>query len=161
MNILDPAFEPVARFLHVAGATMLIGAGAGIAFFMVMARRTRNPALIAHVAQSVVVADFLFTATAVVAQPITGLWLAWLIGWPLTEPWLLASILLYGMIGLFWLPVVFIQMRLRDLARQTAMAGTPLPEQFDRLYRIWFVCGWPAFAGVLVILWLMTVRPGF
>ena len=153
--------ELVARFLHVGGATVLLGTGAGIAFFMVMAVRTRDRALIAHVAGTVVIADFIFTATAVVAQPLTGLWLAFIIGWPLTQPWLLVSILLYAMVGLFWIPVIFIQMRLRNLAREAAAASAPLPARFDRLYRIWFACGWPAFAGVLAILWLMTARPDF
>lgn len=153
--------EALARFLHVGGATVLLGTGAGIAFFMVMAVRTREPRLIAHVAATVVVADYLFTATAVVLQPVTGLWLAALVGWPLTEGWLLASMILYGLIGLFWLPVVVIQMRLRDLAAMAARDGTALPARFDRLYRIWFACGWPAFGAVLAIVWLMTDRPQF
>ncbi|GIL01002.1 MAG: membrane protein [Alphaproteobacteria bacterium] len=151
--------EDFARFLHVGGAALLIGTGAGIAFFMVMAARTRDPRLIAHVAGTVVVADFLFTATAVVAQPLTGLWLAAIVGWPLTAGWLVVSILLYVAVGAFWLPVIVIQMRLRDLAAAAAAAGTGLPAAFDRLYRVWFACGWPAFAGVLAILLLMLARP--
>lgn len=153
--------EEIARFLHVAGASVLLGTGAGIAFFMVMAVRSRDPKLIAHVGATVVVADFLFTATAVVLQPLTGLWLASLVGWPLTTGWLLASILLYVVTGLFWLPVVRIQMRLRDIARKAADGGDALPAEFDRLYRVWFACGWPAFAAVLAILWLMANRPVF
>lgn len=151
----------IARFLHIGGATVLIGTGAGIAFFMVMAVRTRDPAVIAHVAGTVVIADFIFTATAVVLQPVTGVWLALLIGWPLTEGWLVAAIALYILVGACWLPVVFIQKRLRDQARQAADAGTPLPASFDRLYRIWFALGWPAFAGVAAILWLMVTKPDF
>ena len=151
----------IVRFLHIGGATVLIGTGAGIAFFMVMAVRSRDPALIAHVAGTVVIADFIFTATAVVLQPVTGVWLALLIGWPLTEGWLVAAIALYILVGACWLPVVFIQKRLRDLARQAADAGTPLPASFDRLYRIWFALGWPAFAGVAAILWLMVAKPDF
>jgi len=153
--------EELLRFLHVIGAAVLFGTGAGIAFFMVMARRTRDAGLIAHVGSTVVVADFLFTATAVVAQPITGIWLAMLIGWPLSTPWIVVSIGLYVLTGLFWLPVVFIQMRLRDLARKAVAEGTPLPAEFDRLYRVWFACGWPAFAAVIGIMWLMVNRPDF
>lgn len=151
--------EELLRFLHVVGATVLLGTGAGIAFFMVMANRTRDPAVIAHVAGTVVVADLVFTATAVVAQPVTGILLANAIGWSLTEPWVLASLALYVFTGLFWLPVVWIQLRLRDLARAAASADTPLPIAYDRLYRTWFACGFPAFLSVLAIIWLMLTRP--
>ena len=151
----------VLRWLHVIGATVLLGTGAGIAFFMLMAHRTRQPALVAHVAGTVVVADLLFTATAVVAQPLTGLGLALLIGWPLTEGWLLVSLALYVLTGLFWLPVVWIQLRMRDLARAAAREGLPLPGQYHRLYRVWFACGIPAFLAVLAILWLMLAKPSF
>lgn len=149
----------LARWLHVIGATVLLGTGSGIAFFMVMAHRTREPALIAHVASTVVVADFLFTATAVLAQPVTGAWLAALVGWPLTTPWIVVSLALYGLIGCLWLPVVWMQMRMRDLAMAAACAGEPLPATYFRLYRTWFAFGVPAFAAVLAIVWLMLARP--
>ena len=146
------------RWLHVIGATVLLGTGAGIAFFMVMAHRTRDPALVAHVAGTVVIADAVFTATAVVAQPVTGALLAWELGWSLSEPWILLSLGLYALAGVFWLPVVVIQIRMRDLARMARAAGQGLPAAYDRLYRIWFACGFPAFAAVLGIIWLMLAR---
>lgn len=149
------------RWLHVIGAAVLLGTGAGIAFFMLMAQRTGRADLVAHVARTVVVADFLFTASAVVVQPITGLLLAQAIGWKLTEGWLVASIALYVVTGLFWLPVVRIQMRIRTLAEEAAAHGAPLPEAEKRLFRIWMICGFPAFAAVLAILWLMLMRPAF
>jgi uncharacterized membrane protein len=146
------------RWTHVLGATALLGTGAGIAFFMLMAVRTRRPELIAHVAGTVAVADMVFTATAVVAQPLTGAWLAHLIGWRLTEGWIALSLGLYVLTGACWLPVVWIQLRLRDLAREAVAAGTGLPPRFDRLYRLWFILGFPAFAAVLSIVWLMLAR---
>lgn len=151
--------ELILRWLHVIGAAILLGTGAGIAFFMVMARRTNDPALIAHVSGTVVVADFVFTAAAVIVQPITGVLLARAAGWPLTEPWILISLGLYAVTGAFWLPVVWIQMRLKSLAEAAADTGAPLPAAFDLLYRIWFACGFPAFVAVLTILWLMIARP--
>ena len=147
------------RYLHILGATVLFGTGAGIAFFMVMAVRTRNAKLVAHVSNTVVVADTLFTATAVIAQPVTGYLLARTIGWPLTEGWIILSMALYVLTGLFWLPVVWIQIRLRDLARKAAADELPLPPHFDRLYNIWFACGFPAFFAVMAIIWLMIARP--
>jgi uncharacterized membrane protein len=154
---LEPAL--VLRWLHIIGATVLLGTGAGIAFFMVMAHRTRDPHLIAHTAGIVVIADWLFTATAVLAQPVTGLFLARELGWPLSESWIVTSIALYLLVGAFWLPVVWIQHRLRDLAREAAACGARLPAAYDRLFAIWFACGFPAFAAVLTILWLMVARP--
>ncbi len=154
-----PEWGDILRLLHVVGATVLFGTGAGIAFFMVMAHRTKNPALIAHVAGTVVIADTLFTATAVILQPVTGYLLAREIGWPLAEGWIVLSLLLYVLTGLFWLPVVVIQLRLRNLARAAAANGEALPPAYFRLYRIWFACGFPAFFAVIGILWLMLVKP--
>ncbi|MES5099696.1 DUF2269 domain-containing protein [Agrobacterium sp. BA1120] len=151
--------EDLIRLAHVIGATVLFGTGAGIAFFMVMARRTENPALIAHVAGTVVIADTVFTATAAILQPITGYMLARIIGWPLTEGWVFLSLLLYVFVGVFWLPVVWIQIRLRNIARLAAASGEPLPPQWFRLYRIWFACGFPAFFAVIGIVWLMLMKP--
>jgi uncharacterized membrane protein len=147
------------RFAHVIGATILFGTGLGIAFFMVMAHRTGDPAKIAHVAATVVIADTVFTATAVILQPITGVLLAQTIGWPLSEGWIVLSVALYVITGLFWLPVVAIQIRLRNLAREAAASGAPLPARYHRLYRIWFAFGFPAFFAVLGIFWLMLTRP--
>ena len=149
------------KTLHIIGATVLFGTGAGIAFFMLMANRTKDPALIAHVAGTVVVADLLFTASAVVVQPLTGLALAGFDGQPLTHGWIGLSLILYLVTGAFWLPVVFIQLRMRDLARTAAAQGAPLPALYHRLYRVWFAFGFPAFAAVLGIIWLMVAKPNF
>jgi uncharacterized membrane protein len=152
--------ELIYRMLHVIGATVLFGTGAGIAFFMVMAKRTGKPSLIAHVAETVVIADTIFTATAVIVQPVTGYLLAQSIGWPLTEGWIALSLVLYVVAGLFWLPVVWIQIRLRDIARKAAAENAALPPEWHRLYRIWFLFGFPAFFAVLAIIWLMLAKPG-
>jgi uncharacterized membrane protein len=151
--------ETLYRFAHVIGACVLLGTGAGIAFFMLMAHRTRNAALIAHVASIVVIADTIFTATAAIAQPVTGLLLAHAVGWPLSEGWIVLSIALYVFVGCVWLPVVWIQIRMRDLAREAAATDAPLPPRYDRLFRIWFAFGFPAFAAMLAIIWLMLTRP--
>jgi uncharacterized membrane protein len=149
----------VLKFLHVIGATVLLGTGAGIAFFMLLAHRTGDTALIAGVARIVVIADFLFTATAVVLQPITGVLLARTVGYSLGEGWIVASIALYVLTGLFWLPVVWMQARMRTLAGEAAAGGMPLPAEYHKLFRLWFAFGFPAFAAVLAIFWLMITRP--
>ncbi|MER9648053.1 DUF2269 family protein [Mesorhizobium sp. M0199] len=147
------------KFLHVIGAAVLLGTGAGIAFFMLLAHRTGNTSTVAAVARMVVVADFLFTATAVVAQPLTGAALAWQAGYSLSEGWIVLSIALYIFTGMFWLPVVWMQMEMRKLASQAAAAGAPLPPRYHRLFWLWFAFGFPAFAAVLGIFWLMIARP--
>jgi uncharacterized membrane protein len=149
------------KVLHVVGATVLFGTGAGIAFFMLMAHRTGEPRLIAHTAGVVVIADALFTATAVVLQPLTGAALAMIAGYPLLRGWIGLSLVLYVVTGLFWLPVVWMQLRMRDLARAAAQAGAPLPAAYHRLWRAWIACGFPAFAAVLGIIWLMVAKPTF
>lgn len=147
------------RYLHVIGAMVLLGTGAGIAFFMLMSVRSRDPALIAHVAGIVVVADTVFTATAALIQPLTGLALAHHSGWPILSGWVFLSLGLYVLVGALWLPVVVIQIRMRNLARTARDTGQKLPQAFFKLYRIWLAMGLPAFISVLAILWLMLTRP--
>ena len=149
------------RWLHILGATVLIGTGAGIAFFMLMAHRTGDARHIAQTAATVVIADWIFTATAVVAQPVTGVQLAMRIGWDLAEGWILLSLALYVLIGLCWLPVVWLQVRLKQFALAAAERGGELPPEYFSLFRIWFLLGIPAFVSILAILWLMVARPSF
>ena len=149
----------VLKFVHIIGATVLLGTGAGIAFFMLLAHRTGDVKVIAGVARIVVIADYVFTATAVVAQPVTGLLLARTTGYELTEGWIVASVALYFFTGAFWLPVVWMQSRMRSLSRAAAERGEPLPPQYHRLFRWWFAFGFPAFTAVLIIFWLMIARP--
>ena len=147
------------KLLHVHGATVLFGTGLGIAFFMLAAHRTGDAAAVAHAAGAVVLADFLFTATAVVAQPITGAALAYMAGYSLLDDWIALSLALYVFTGACWLPVVWLQMRMRDLAVAAARAGRPLPPRYHAYFRAWFALGWPAFTAVIAIFWLMLVKP--
>jgi len=147
------------KFLHLIGTAVLFGTGAGIAFFLLLAHRTKKAAIVAAVARIVVIADFLFTATAVVVQPVTGVLLAVEIGFSLREGWIVLSILLYLLVGALWIPVVFVQIRMRDLAAAAAEQGGVLPAEYHRLFRLWFAFGFPAFGAVLAIIWLMIAKP--
>lgn len=149
------------KIIHILSGAVLFGTGAGIAFFMLRAHATKDARTVADVGKIVVLADFVFTASAVVVQPISGLGLIHLQGWSLTSPWLLAAYGLYVLIGVCWLPVVWIQYRMMKLAEQAAGQGAPLPPAYHRLFRWWFGLGWPAFAGVLAIYWLMVAKPEF
>jgi len=148
-------------FGHIIGACVLLGTGAGIAFFFVVSNHWGTPETIAHVGRIVVLADTFFTATAAVVQPITGYLLIREVGWSLTEPWIMASLGLYIVVGMFWLPVVWIQIRLRDIALEAGRTGSQLPEQYRRLYRVWLIFGFPAFISVMLIIWLMLTKPVF
>jgi len=147
------------KYLHVLGAIVILGTGTGIAFFMLMAHRTNDLAFIAGTASVVVIADAIFTLSAVLLQPLTGGLLMMLSATPITERWLLASLALYAVAGLFWIPVVFMQIEMRDLARQAADQGAALPERYFILFRRWFAFGFPGFGATMLILWLMIAKP--
>jgi uncharacterized membrane protein len=135
------------KFLHVVGAAILFGTGLGIAFFQFRANRKDSPATIAATLRTVVVADYLFTATAAILQPLTGLALAHLRGYEIGQTWIALSLALYVLIGLCWLPVVVLQIRMRDLAEAAVAAGElVLPPHYHALARAWFWLGWQPFA---------------
>ncbi len=154
---MDPYF--VAKWLHILSSTVLFGTGIGTAFQMVWVMRRAEPTQVRGVASGVVLADWVFTTPAGIIQPATGLWLVWLLGLPLTEPWLLLTYALYLLAFLCWAPVVRLQIRIRDLAAEAERAGKALPESAHRAYRIWFALGWPAFGALLIVFWLMVTKP--
>lgn len=149
----------LAKWLHILSSTVLFGTGIGTAFQMVWAMRGGDARVIARVAGGVVLADWLFTTPAGIVQPATGLWLIWLTGYDPLSGWLLATYALY-LLGLAcWLPVVALQIRIRALARGATAEGRPLPAEARRAYRIWFALGWPAFAALVGVFWLMVAKP--
>ena len=147
------------KYLHVLGAIVILGTGTGIAFFMLMAHRSRDTALVAHTAGIVVTADMIFTLTAVLLQPVTGYALMLLSSTSFTDGWIMASLILYAIAGLFWVPVIFMQMEMRDLAREANAKDHPLPLRYFALFRRWFLFGIPGFGSVMAILWLMIAKP--
>lgn len=147
------------KWLHILSATLLFGTGLGIAFFKWSADRSGDVRAIAVVMQRVVLADWLFTTTAVIVQPLTGVWLALLAGYPLTHGWVAWSLGLYVLAGLCWLPVVWLQLRMRDMALRAAASDIALPERYHRYSRVWFWLGVPAFAALIVVFYLMVFRP--
>jgi uncharacterized membrane protein len=151
----------VIKYLHVLGAIVILGTGTGIAFFMLMAHVSKDAAFIARTAGVVVIADTFFTLSAVIAQPISGMELMIVQSYSIREQWILVSLALYVVAGLFWIPVVFIQAEMRDLARAAADKGEPLPPRYFALFRRWFIFGIPGFGSVMIILWLMIAKPDF
>jgi uncharacterized membrane protein len=149
---------PWLKLIHILSATFLFGTGLGTAFFMWRADVSGDIQAIAVVARNVVRADFLFTLPSVIIQPVTGIWLLLLLQLPLTTPWVLYSLVLYGFVGCFWIPVVFIQMRAARVAEELARQGRPPDQHFRLLMRWWYGLGWPAFISVIVIFYLMVFK---
>jgi uncharacterized membrane protein len=147
------------EYLHVVGAIVILGTGAGIAFFMLMAHRSGDAVFIAKTAEVVVIADLIFTLSAVLLQPVTGGLLMWLSSTSITDGWLMTSLVLYAVAGTFWVPVVFMQIDMRDLARAAVASSAPLPPRYASLFRRWFLFGIPGFGSVMAILWLMIAKP--
>jgi uncharacterized membrane protein len=150
----------IVKWIHVLSSTLLFGTGLGIAFFFWMAHRRGDAKAIADTGRTVVIADTYFTAPAVVVQFASGLWLVHAMGMPLTVYWVRSALFLFFVVGACWLPVLWLQVRARDLARLAAEQGAPLSPAYHRTMRWWFWLGWPAFLSVMAIFWLMVAKPG-
>jgi uncharacterized membrane protein len=144
------------KLIHIASAIILFGLGCGTVFFKMMADRSGNHAAIAITSKHVVLADWWFTTPTVIIQPLTGILMADQLGWSLTDAWLLQSIILYALTGLCWLPVVYLQLRMRDMAIESLENNQPLPEQYHYYSKLWMWLGIPAFFAMLSITILMV-----
>lgn len=149
------------KWIHILSAILLLGTGLGTAFHGLASNLSRDVRAIAVANRNVVRADWLFTTPTVILQPVTGIWLALEQGWPLTTGWIILSLALYVLTASCWLPVVWLQVRMRRMAEMAADRGEPLPPRYSTYFRIWFALGWPAFAAMMIILWLMVFKPEF
>jgi uncharacterized membrane protein len=149
----------VVKWLHILSSTVLFGTGLGTAYYMFFASRTRDPRVIASVFGYGVAADWLFTTTTIVFQPLSGWYLAHVANIPLTTRWIMWSIGLYLLAGACWLPVVWLQLRMRDMARRSMADGTPLPPAYAHYLRIWVLLGIPAFTALVIVFYLMVAKP--
>ena len=147
------------KYLHILSSALLFGTGLGSAFYMFFTNRSGDVRAIAVVARRVVWADWLFTMPTAIIQPVTGLYLVYFAGMPLSLAWISWSLGLFILAGACWLPVVWIQIRMAALAERAVREGTALPPLFWRYHRTWTALGVPAFIAFLVIFWLMTAKP--
>jgi len=147
------------KVAHIVSATLLFGTGLGSAFYLWRAHRSGDLPAIAAVSRQVVVADWLFTTPAVILQPLTGLWMAQIAGYRLTDTWIQLALALYLVAGGCWLPVVWLQIRIRDMTAAALASGMPLPARYHRHMAAWFLLGWPAFLSVIATFFLMVYRP--
>lgn len=155
MELLDPAYYLHIKWVHILSSTLLFGTGLGTAFFMWRADVSGNVAVIASVSKSVVLADWLFTAPAVIIQPLSGYFLMQILGLGFDVAWIFYSLLLFILIGCCWLPVVWLQWKVSQITQSCEA----LPHSYQIYMRCWYALGWPAFIAVLAIFYLMVVRP--
>lgn len=149
----------ILKTLHIISSVLLVGTGLGSAYYLFFANRCGHALVQAEVCRLVVRADWWFTTPTVLIQPLTGLWMAHLAGWPLSTPWLALSLGLYAMAGLCWLPVVGLQIYMARVSREAIDQGRPLPEGYWRAARWWEGLGYPAFMAMPVIFYLMVSKP--
>jgi uncharacterized membrane protein len=149
----------VVKWLHILSSTFLFGTGIGSAFYMLFTSLTRDVRATAVVVRFVVLADYLFTTPTIIIQPLTGLYLIHLAGFPITSRWIIWTIVLYLVAGACWLPVVWLQIRMRGFAQEAAKAGAELPPIYWRYLRYWVLLGIPAFLALVVVFYLMVAKP--
>jgi uncharacterized membrane protein len=149
----------IVKWVHILSSTLLFGTGLGSAFYMFFTSRTRDARTIAVVVRYVVIADWAFTTPTIILQPLTGFYLMHIAGFPLTSKWIVASIVLYLLAGACWLPVVWMQIRMRDMARQAASSGAELSARYWRFLRWWVALGIVAFLALVAVFYLMVAKP--
>ncbi len=147
------------KTIHIISATVLFGTDLGSAFYLWRAHLSRDVAAIAFATRNVVITDWIFTTPAVIIQPLTGFMMIYINHFPLSSTWIVLSLFLYILIGVCWLPVVWLQIQLREIAKQATDQQQPLPQRYYSYMRIWFWLGWPAFIFVLSIFYLMVMKP--
>lgn len=146
------------KLIHIIAAVVVAGTGAGIAFFMFMANRSNNPQAIYVTAKTVIIADWVFTTPAVIAQIVTGVMLMNMLNYSFSSTWFYWVIGLFVFIGICWLPVLVIQYRLKELA-QSSLNLNEVDPRFKKLMNLWTALGIPAFCSILIIFWLMVFKP--
>jgi uncharacterized membrane protein len=149
----------IVKWLHILSSTLLFGTGLGSAFYMLMTSLSRDVRATAVVVRQVVLADWLFTTPTIILQPLTGFYLMHLAGFPLQSRWIGWSLVLYVVAGACWLPVVWLQIRMRGFAEQAVRDGTPLPAIYWRYLKIWVALGIPAFFALVIVFYLMVAKP--
>ena len=149
----------VVKTAHILFSTILFGTGIGIAFFMIRSCTDDNPHAKLYAARNTVFADYLFTLPAAIGQPLTGFWLVWKAGYNWTDLWLVLTYIIYLIAAACWLPVVWIQIQLKQMLETSIRDGAPLPKRYFQLFKIWFLLGWPAFIGLVIVFSLMVFKP--
>ena len=151
----------IVKWLHILSSTVLFGTGIGSAYYMLFTSFTRDAHAVASVVRLVVIADWVFTTTTIILQPLTGFYLIHLTqgAFSLSHAWIFWSIVLYFVAGAAWLPVVWMQIKMRDLAQAAAASNTELPPKYWFFLKWWVALGFVAFGALVVVFYLMVAKP--
>lgn len=147
------------KLIHIISATILFGTGIGSAFYMFMANRKKDIKAMAFVVKTVVIADWIFTSPAVIIQLLSGLYMVHLAGYDLSWAWLKWGLILYFFAGICWLPVVYFQIRMEKMLDKAIKENAPIPDLYWRFDFWWILLGSLAFPAVMVIFYLMVMKP--
>ncbi len=149
----------IVKWLHILSSTVLFGTGLGSAFYMFFVSLSRDVRATAMVVRYVVIADWMFTTPTIIIQPLTGFYLIHLAGFPFSSPWIYWSIVLYLIAGAAWLPVVWMQIQMREMASEAVRANTDLPQRYWQFLKFWVALGVVAFVALVIVFYLMVMKP--
>jgi uncharacterized membrane protein len=149
----------IIKWIHIVSSTILFGTGIGSAFYMFMANRSKDVASIYFATRNVVIADFIFTTPAVIIQLLTGIGLVHVLGYSLSDKWIIWGLMLYLFAGACWLPVVWMQIKMRDISKESLQSNKPLPARYWQMDKWWVILGSLAFPAIVVVFWLMVAKP--
>ncbi|KTD78397.1 DUF2269 family protein [Legionella waltersii] len=147
------------KLVHIISSTILFGTGLGTATVMLYGYYSNNISAMAIINRYVVIVDWIFTGTSGAIQPISGLLMVYIAGYPLGSLWILGSILGYLIAAICWFVVVYLQIKLRDLSMVAVQTDSELPEMYHVYFKWWFILGWPAFISLIVVFYLMVMKP--
>lgn len=148
------------KFIHILSSTILFGTGLGTACVMLYGHRTRQVNIIAAISRYVVFADWIFTTPSAIIQLATGLGMVYLAGYPFSLLWIWGALLGYTIAASCWLPVIYLQIKMRDFANNAMKTQSSLPQRYFDYFKYWFYLGWPAFISLIIVFYLMTNKPG-
>lgn len=147
------------KWIHIISSTVLFGTGIGIAFFMFMANLKGDINAKVFAAKTLVIADFIFTTPAVLIQLLSGIALTIIGGHGFEARFVIYGLILYFFAGACWLPVVWIQMKMRDMAIEAQNNNAPLPKEYWNYNRAWIALGSLAFPALVLVFYLMVFKP--
>jgi uncharacterized membrane protein len=147
------------KLIHVISSTILFGTGLGTATVMLYGYYCQNISAMAVINRYVVLVDWIFTGTSGFIQPISGLLLVYIAGYPLHSLWIIGSLIAYSIAAVCWFVVVYLQIKLRDLSELACQKNSELPEIYHVYFKWWFILGWPAFISLIVVFYLMVMKP--
>jgi uncharacterized membrane protein len=154
LNVILPL-----KFVHMVSMAVMLGAWLGIAMFMLFGHRYGKAAVMALISAIVVRAELWVMAGAVVLQPLVGFALAYAIGLPPGAYWLEASAVIYAGVVLVWILNLLVEMRIRRVSKDAALAAAPLPPSYRRLFWLWSLFTIAGLAGMIAIMALMIWQP--